>query len=273
MKTDALTQPVIQDCTKSTQTNYPKEKFTMKTKIYLINILFISALLLTSCDSILKVGQLQTDSRSVDVGEAKSVSVDINFGAGNLTVVGGAEKLLDADFKYNVAKLKPQVEYADSTLVVEQPSVITIPLLQKSKNFRNEWNLHLSGEVPMNMSVNLARGTSDLDLSGLSLNHLEISQGTGVSVINLNDLWKHNLDVSINSGATDITVKLPSAIGVRVEIVSGHTTVAASGLTQEGNVYTNAAYGVSDITLNVSMRPGNGRIGLEVASDTASAQK
>jgi hypothetical protein len=245
----------------------------MKNKINLINILFISALLLAGCNSALRVGELQTESRSVDLGDAKSVSVDINFGAGNLDVVGGSEKLLEADFKYNVAKLKPQVEYTDSTLVVEEPNNITLPLLQNGKNIRNEWNLHLSNEVPMDLRVNMGSGTSDLEMSGLSLNHMEISFGSGTSVINLNDQWRHDLDVVIDSGATDITLKLPSAIGVRVEINSGRTTVAASGLTQEGNTYTNAAYGVSDVTLHVTMSRGSGRIGLEVASDASAAQK
>ncbi len=273
MTTGAHSQPAIPVGTKSTQTKYTKEKFILNTKIYLLNILFISALLLTSCNSFPRVGELQTESRSVDLGDAKSVSVDINFGTGNLNITGGAEKLMEADFKYNVAKFKPQVEYTDSTLVVEQPIGISLPFLQKAADIRNDWNLHLSDEVPMDMSVNFGHGTSDLELSGLSLNHLEISQGTGVSVINLNDQWKHDLDVSIDSGATDITVRLPSAIGVRVEIDSGRTTVAASGLTQEGNVYTNAAYGVSDVTLHVIMNPGTGRIGLEVASDAAAAHK
>ncbi len=245
----------------------------MKTKIYLINILFISALLLASCSSASRVGELQTESRSVDLGDAKSVGVYINFGAGNLDVVGGAEKLLEADFKYNVAKLKPKVDYSDSTLIVEEPNNISLPLVQNSTNIRNEWNLHLSNEVPMDLSVNMGSGTSDLEMSGLSLNHLEISFGSGSSVINLNDQWRHDLDVVIGSGATDITLKLPSAIGVRVEINSGRTTVTTSGLTQEGNTYTNAAYGVSDVTLHVTMNPGSGRIGLEVASDAASAQK
>ena len=76
-----------------------------------------------------------------------------------------------------------------------------------------------------------------------------------------------------DSGATDITLKLPSDIGVQVEINSGRTTVAASGLTQEGNTYTNAAYGVSDVTLHVTLGLGTGRIGLEVVSDAAAAQK
>ncbi len=245
----------------------------MKTKIYLINILFISALLLASCSSALGVGELQTESRSVDLGDNQSVGVDINFGTGTLDIAGGADKLLQADFKYNVAKLKPKVEYTASTLVVEQPTVITLPLLQKTKSFRNEWNLYLSNKVPMDLSVNLGHGTSDLEMSGLSLNHLDISLGSGTSVINLDDQWRHDLDVVIDSGATDITLKLPKDIGVQVEIASGGTTVVTSGLSQEGNTYTNAAYGVSDVTLHVTMSPGSGRIGLEVASDAAAAQK
>ncbi len=245
----------------------------MKNKIYLISILFISVLLFTSCSPTLRVGELRTDSRSVDLGDAKEVSVNINFGAGNLDLAGGAEKLLEADFKYNVATIKPQVEYTDNTLVVEEPNNVTLPLVNNATDIRNEWNLHLSNQVPMDLSVSMGSGTSDLEVSGLSLNHLEISLGSGVSVINLNDQWRHDLDVAIDSGATDITLKLPSDIGVRVEINSGRTTVAASGLTQQGNTYTNAAYGVSDVTLHVTMSPGTGRIGLVVASDAAAAQK
>ncbi len=125
----------------------------------------------------------------------------------------------------------------------------------------------------MDLSVNMGSGTSDLEMSGLSLKHLEISLGSGASVINLNDQWRHDLDVAISSGSADITLKLPSAIGVRVEIDSGRTTVAASGLTQAGNIYTNAAYGVSDVTLDVTMTPGSGQIGLEVVSGAAAAQQ
>ena len=43
------------------------------------------------------------------------------MGAGDLEVTGGAEKLLEADFAYNVARLKPEVQYTNGTLVVRQP--------------------------------------------------------------------------------------------------------------------------------------------------------
>jgi hypothetical protein len=49
-----------------------------------------------------------------------------------------------------------------------------------------------------------------------------------------------------------------------VEVGRGPTAIFASGLTQDGSVYTNAAYGTSDVTLNIKMQAGIGQINLEV---------
>ena len=93
----------------------------MKTKHLLIALVLFAALLLAGCGSQARVGALRTESQSVELGDARSVRVEINMGAGDLEVTGGADKLLQADFTYNVAKLKPEVEYKDGTLVVRQP--------------------------------------------------------------------------------------------------------------------------------------------------------
>jgi hypothetical protein len=49
-----------------------------------------------------------------------------------------------------------------------------------------------------------------------------------------------------------------------VEVDAGPTMIDASGLTQDGNVYTNAAYGVSDVTLEIDIEAGVGKITLEI---------
>ncbi|MCC7018003.1 MAG: hypothetical protein IT564_12480, partial [Rhodospirillales bacterium] len=61
------------------------------------------------------------------------------------------------------------------------------------------------------------------------------------------------------------SVRLPKDVGVRVEVDAGPTLVDAPGLTQDGNVYTNAAYGVSAVTLQIKMQAGIGWINLAVA--------
>ena len=243
----------------------------MKTNQLLFVIVLLGALLLESCGSAPRVGELQSESQTIELGDAKSVLVKINMGAGDLVVTGGAEQLLEADFNYNVAKLKPDVKYADDTLVLGQPDAKGLPDLRGITDFRNEWNLQLNGDVPMDLRVNMGAGTSELQLSDLSLTGLGVTFGAGQSTVDLNGNWDSDLDVSIDTGAADITVRLPRDIGVRVEVDRGPTVIDAPNLKQEGNVYTNAAYGISDVTLHIDMQAGIGQVNLEV-DEPAQAQ-
>ncbi len=210
---------------------------------------------------------MRTESQSVELGDAKSVSVKINMGAGDLEVTGGAEKLLEADFAYNVAKLKPKVEFTDGTLVVQHPEVKGLPSLQGITDYRNEWDLRLSNEVPMSLSVDMGAGNSDLQLAALSLTGLDIILGAGKSTVDLSGDWVRDLDATIDTGAAEITVRLPRDVGVRVEVEAGVGTIDAPGLTRDGGVYTNAAYGVSEVTLHVNIEAGVGRINLELVDN------
>jgi hypothetical protein len=239
----------------------------MKKNHILITFVLSTALVLANCSSGARVGELQTESQSVELGDAKSVRVEINMGAGNLQVTGGADKLLESDFVYNVAKLKPEVMYADGTLVVEQPDVDGLPVLQGITGFRNEWDLHLFDGVPIDLSVDLGAGTGNLKLGELSLTGLDVSLGAGEYMIDLSGDWARDLDVTMDTGAANISLRLPRDVGVRVEVEFGPSMIEARGLTQDGNVYTNAAYGVSESTLHVDMEAGIGQINLEVEED------
>jgi CubicO group peptidase (beta-lactamase class C family) len=240
----------------------------------LINLLAIVAILLavTGCGGGAKVGELQTESQSVELAGAESVRVEINLGAGELEVAGGAQKLLEADFAYNVAELKPEVEYTDGTLVVQQPDVEGgIAPFRDLDDYRNEWNLRLYDDVPMDLIVNVGAGTSDLQLTGLSLTTLGINMGAGESTVDLSGDWASDLDVTINGGAGTLTVRLPGNVGARVKVEAGLGKINAPGLTKEENAYTNHAYGVSEVTLQADIKAGVGEISLEVEQATVPA--
>lgn len=238
----------------------------MNTKHLLIRVVLLAALLLASCVSSddVRVGELRTESQSVELGDAKSVRVKMVLGAGDLVVTGGAKKLLEADFTYNVAKLKPEVEFTDGTLVLQHPDVRGYRSPQDIKDFRNEWDLRLNNDVPMNLSLDMGAGTSDLQLAGLSLTGLDILLGAGKSTVDLSGGWTRDLDVTFDTGAANITVRLPRDVGVRVEVAAGVGRIEASGLKQDGYVYTNEAYGTSEVTLQINILTGIGQIFLEM---------
>jgi hypothetical protein len=235
----------------------------MKTNFVLITLVLFAALL-AGCGSRARVGELWSESKSVELGDSESVHIQIHVGAGDLEIMGGAAKLLEADFTYNVARLKPEMDYTDGTLVVWQPGAKGLPVLRDITDYRNEWGLRLNNEVPMDLSVDVGAGSSDLWLADLSLTGLAITLGAGGSTIDLSGDWTRDLDVTIHAGAGDITVRLPKDVGTRVQIDAGVGAIEAPDLEQDGNSYTNATYGESDMTLHVDIEAGVGQINLEL---------
>jgi hypothetical protein len=209
-------------------------------------------------------GNLRTESESIELGAAKSAQVEIKIGVGELRVNGGAKKLLEADFLYNIARWKPQVTYGVSgnqaKLVVKQPGNTGNPW----GNVRNEWNLRLSDDVPLDLRVELGVGKSRLEIGSLSLTGLNIQTGVGEVLVDLTGDWKKDLDARIEGGIGELTLRLPNHIGLRIEAEKGIGSIRATGLKKEDNVYVNNAFGKSEVTLRLRIQAGIGEINLEL---------
>jgi hypothetical protein len=251
-------------------------------------IILMLLLIVSGCTGTrLRVGDLQTESQSVELGGAESVQVEIMMAAGELEVSGGANELLEAEFRYNVADLEPEVEYSGGKLAVRTPDVEgKVDSLWDLDDYRYEWDLHLNDDVPMEMSVEMGAGRADLELGMLSLTRLDVKRGAGELNVDLSgasaltrleigggagqvtvDLtgdWGTDLDANIDGGVGEITVRLPRSVGVRVGVQLGIGQVNASGLTKDGDYYVNDAYGESDVSLRIDIGEGVGEINLEL---------
>src|SRR5579864_9018668 len=71
-------------------------------------------------------GPTHTENRSVELDKSEMVRVELKMGAGEMNVRGGSPKLMEAEFRYNRPRSKPEVHYDSSgfrgNLVVEEPS-------------------------------------------------------------------------------------------------------------------------------------------------------
>jgi hypothetical protein len=228
-------------------------------------ILIAVAFAATGCYQGVRVGDLQTKSQTVERGDADAVNAEIQMGAGKLDVSGGASQLLEASFTYNVEELDPRATYTNGRLEVRDSGVnIGIASLADLAEFRNEWDLKLNEDAPMEMKINLGAGPSNLALGALALTSLNINGGAGEVTIDLTGNWRNDLDVRIEGGLGDLHLTLPREVGVRIEVDPGIGVVDASGLTGDGNTYTNDAYGVSDVTLRIHIDGGVGNINLAI---------
>jgi hypothetical protein len=247
--------------------------------------IFVLLIAVSGCDGGARVGDLQTKSETVELGDAESVSVEIEMGAGELDVSGGASELLEATFTYNVDELDPEATYSDGKLIVQHADIKEgIGTFFDLDDYRNEWDLRFNEDAPMEMSIDLGAGRTDLTLGSLALTRINIdagagevdvdlsgsqsltvldfNMGVGSATIDLTGDWQNDLEAAINGGVGELTLRLPKGVGVRVEVDSGIGSVDASGLTKDGDVYVNDAYGESDVTLRIEVNAGVGQINL-----------
>ena len=212
-----------------------------------------------------QVGEMQRQSQSIQAQNAQSVRANLKMGAGELNLTGGADRLMEAEFSYNVANWKPKVNYNVSgetgELMVRQGSGGGVNL---GGDARNEWDIRFNDEVPTDLVVQMGAGESNLDLDSLTLRGLDLEMGAGRTTVDLTGDYAQDLSASIQGGVGEATVQLPSEVGVRVEAQGGLGQINAEGLQREGEAYVNDAYGDSEVTLDVDIQGGVGQINLEV---------
>src|SRR5215210_8779551 len=96
-----------------------------------------------------QVGEMQRESKSVDLKNVQSARAQLKMGAGELNLTGGADQLMEGDFSYNVADWKPEVSYDvggdEGELVVKQGGAGGSNLGGEA---RNEWEIRLNDELP-----------------------------------------------------------------------------------------------------------------------------
>ncbi len=212
-----------------------------------------------------RVGELQTRTESIKLDGAKSENVEIDMGAGDLNVSGGASKneLLQGKFTYNVAELDPQVSYRGGQLSVRTPNVSTGPAsLWDIDEYRYEWDLQLNEDVPMQMRVHVGVGSAILNLGGLSLTSLDLEAGAAPVTVDLTGDWQDDLDATIDGGLGRFTLRLPSSACVRIGIDGGIGNIDAQGLEWDGDYYVNTACDKSGVTLRININPGVGGVDL-----------
>lgn len=228
---------------------------------------FSLLLMLIGCNvSTIAVGEVQSETRTANLGSASSASVQIEFGAGELTVAGGAANLLDGNFRYNVAEWQPQVDYSENgsegTLLITHEGE-SVPI---GRPVINDWDLQFSNEVPLDLSIQTGAGKSQLDLATLNLTAAAIETGAGTTYIDLNGTWQHDLDVSVTGGVGEITIDLPTEIGVRVNADTALVSVTTRGLTKDSDRYINDAYRTASYTLTLDLQAGIGSVVLDASN-------
>lgn len=232
----------------------------MKKLIYGV-VVATGALMLAGCN-ILEVGNdAYEKSLLVESDKAEELELEVNMGAGELTLEQGTKEWVTGVAKYNNKELEPEVTYKltgdTGEITIDQSKSEDINV--NKGGLKNEWNLQATNKVPMELIVNSGASASTLNLSGLKLQDLQINAGVGDLTVDLSGDWNNSFDVNMDMGVGVTTLILPKDVGVKVISEKGLGVRSVEGLSLEGDgVYVNDKLGKSDVTITVNADLGIG---------------
>ncbi|MBN2848806.1 MAG: hypothetical protein JXP72_10230 [Coriobacteriia bacterium] len=220
----------------------------------------------TGCVQVeIPVPEAASDSDSIDAGGATELVASVEMGAGRLAITGGASGAMDADYDFTDAEWRPEVRYdvagGEGRLSVRTPSR---PRFSITGQMRYDWRIVFTDEMPLDLSVTMGAGESDLDLGSLDLRRLQVTLGAGDATVDLVGEARHDLVADITAGAGAVTLRVPADVGVRVVgYQDGLGSYRADGFKQDGNALVNDAWDDAEVRFEITLRRGLGDVTIE----------
>lgn len=204
------------------------------------------------------------ETKTLDLAGAKSLDVHLKMSAGELTVSGGADRLLDATFDFTDSWMTPQVDYQvnheNGNLTISQDG--SGPSIGRNEN---TWDLRFNKDLPIALKVDMGAGQGNLKLQDLNVNRLELNIGAGEVNVDLTGNRKSDLKGDINGGVGHASIRLPKDVGVIVHASGFLGSIDAPGFKERGNEYSNEAAGKTPTTIRLNVSGAIGQI--ELAQD------
>ena len=204
-------------------------------------------------------GPLEQEPVAVDLGPADHANVELDIGAGELAVRGGAQKLLEGQFEYNVPEWKPQVRSSitgsHATVTIKEPENVRM-----GGNRRYHWDLELNDKVALDLALNCGAGQARLNLGDLDLRSVTVHMGAGQVDLDLRGHPTRDYDVNVSGGVGQATVHLPQGVGVRAEAHGGIGSIDVNGLEKRGDHYENSLYDNAKVNVRLRVEGGIGEI-------------
>jgi hypothetical protein len=186
--------------------------------------------------------------------QADKGEVEIDFGAGNISIGGGADNFVEGVFSSNILSLKEK-SYLDNGV---QKAKLDFDTRWKVFTGRQENNLDLSlnNELPLGIYLDTGAATLDMDLSEVNAEIVDINTGASDLDIMMGDLAA-DAKLNIDAGASSLDIIVPKTVGVDLNIDSGVTSKKFDDFERIGDKqYRSRNYRDVDKFLNIELDLG-----------------
>src|SRR5215469_3278359 len=184
------------------------------------------------------------ETRTIERDTSETARVNLEMGAGDLHVAGGAQDLVQADFNYNVPSLRPELHYhtfaGRAEVTIRQRA--TGDFHRFASTTKYGWDLRLNNEIPMDFKLHFGAGEAHLNLASLNLRGVEVEMGVGKIQVDLRGTPKRDYEVRIRGGIGEATLYLPQDAGISAKAQGGLGQVEVVGLRKDNGHWVNALW-------------------------------
>lgn len=236
-------------------------------KLIGLGIIILGCGILISGCSTSTTGDEKTSDVFIEKDQAKELDIDLTIDYGQVNISSGSSNWVEGDITYNINELEPKVTYKlkrdKGKLKIDQPKKTKINV--KKGALKNDWDLQLTNDVPVDLEINTGASDTSMNLSGMQLQSLNIETGVGKSTLNLSGEWKESFDVNIEMGVGESTIILPKGVGVEIKSSKGIGSASFNGFTSNGDdIYVNDAFEHADVIISVQTELGIGSVNFEL---------
>jgi N-terminal domain of toast_rack, DUF2154 len=215
---------------------------------------------LTACQfDTTPAGPVRETSIHLDRGNAERANIDLNMAAGEMNVSGGAAKLLDGRFEFNVPSWEPKLDSSNdgshAVIKISQPNNAHL-----GGNRHYVWDLQLNNQVLFDVAIHCGAGQAKLNLGSLDLRNVEVHMGAGQVDLDLRGKPTRDYDVQVSGGVGQATVHLPEDVGIWAEAHGGLGSITVTGLDKKEDHWENNLYDKAKVNVRVKVEGGIGEI-------------
>jgi hypothetical protein len=198
-------------------------------------------------------GGHRMEALNVPLGDAHEAQVDIKFGAGELvTRRAAAGALVEGTFEGGVKHL---VDLA-GRVELRQDFEGGLPWLDRE----SRWDVGLTGEVPLDLRLEVGAYRGTIDLGDVRLRALELHTGASDTLVRL-PRAAGSTSVRAEAGAASLTIEVPSGVAARIRtrMALGSSHVDPS-FPRTGDVYQSADYDTAANRVDIDVQGGVGSL-------------
>lgn len=182
--------------------------------LLVVQIVAIAGALVYAAGGASPVVPFGTNSTTVGRENARSLALELNYGAGRLFVHGGAADLVA------VSSTQRDVRVRDVQHSGTSATLVITPVDFYFAGPDRYWDLAVPSDMPVALAVNAGAGQFDLDLRDVQLRSLTISSGASDLTVRL-AAPRGDVPVTISTGMSSVSITIEGDAAYRLQSTGG----------------------------------------------------